>query len=259
MATYRGEDQTAQLFVWLRLHGANPDEIPLDADMTISTDDNGVKWLHWSQFALINGGRYMNPWNTGAAVEKHGARLVAPPPDWWEPQIQPTREALTESRDRAYLERDYALALLALHHPAVISPADDADDRANSKLPQQSGWQALVVTVQDRPLRFNIAPGTDLFKHVEHVPAEDPRARPGKRGMRPDRVANQLWRDKLPLPVAERPTREQLLQASAAVHGLHVRNPNSGTCEHCSERDYPNYEVTWPCPTIQALGGVGYE
>lgn len=143
MATYRGEGQTAQLFIWLRLHGANPDEVLRDADMTISTDDNGVRWLHWSQFALINGGRYMNPWGTGAAIEKHATRLVAPPPDWWEPQIQPTRE--------------------------------------------------------------------------------------------------------------------RLLEAIAAVHALHVRNPNCGDCEHCSERDYPDYAVSWPCPTMQALGDLQSE
>lgn len=40
----------------------------------------------------------------------------------------------------------------------------------------------------------------------------------------------------------------------AAVRKLHVRNANSATCEHCSERDYPNYEVPWPCPTMLALG-----
>lgn len=53
-----------------------------------------------------------------------------------------------------------------------------------------------------------------------------------------------------------KPTREQLLRQLDAVSKLHVRNANSGTCEHCSERDYPNYDTPWPCPTIQALGGV---
>lgn len=53
-----------------------------------------------------------------------------------------------------------------------------------------------------------------------------------------------------------KPTRAHLLDAVAAVGKLHVRNVNSGTCEHCSERDYPDYAVPWPCPTMQALGGV---
>lgn len=38
-----------------------------------------------------------------------------------------------------------------------------------------------------------------------------------------------------------------------AVRALHVRNANTGDCEHCSERDYPDYAVPWPCPTIRAL------
>lgn len=51
----------------------------------------------------------------------------------------------------------------------------------------------------------------------------------------------------------EKPTRAVLLAAVERVRALHVRNPNSGTCEHCSERDYPDYSVPWPCPTIRAL------
>ncbi|WP_405960806.1 hypothetical protein OG235_27975 [Streptomyces sp. NBC_00024] len=51
----------------------------------------------------------------------------------------------------------------------------------------------------------------------------------------------------------EKPTRATLLAAVERVRALHVRNPNSVTCEHCSERDYPDYSVPWPCPTIRAL------
>lgn len=51
----------------------------------------------------------------------------------------------------------------------------------------------------------------------------------------------------------EKPTRPMLLAAVERVRALHVRNPNSGTCEHCSERDYPDYAVPHPCPTIRAL------
>ncbi|MET8571852.1 hypothetical protein [Streptomyces sp. NPDC004783] len=51
-----------------------------------------------------------------------------------------------------------------------------------------------------------------------------------------------------------KPTRDQLLHAIARVHALHRRNENTRDCEHCSERDYPDYAVRWPCPTIRALG-----
>ena len=52
----------------------------------------------------------------------------------------------------------------------------------------------------------------------------------------------------------EKPTREQLLTAADRVRALHVRNPHSGTCEHCSAGDYPDYAVPHPCATIRALG-----
>lgn len=250
-------DRREALCAWLTANGADPDEVPSRSDMTISTDDDGTRWLHYEQYALTDGGRYMNAWNTGAAVDKHTVRLIAEPPDWWEPQVNPTRETLTASRDHAYLERDYALALLAIHYAAVISPANDMDDRVIGCAAPEPDWQALVITVQNRPLRFNIAPeSAELFKHVERVPTEDPRAQPGSGGVAPDRVAHQLWRDKLPLPEARKPTRDQLLTAVSAVGKLHVRNANTGTCEHCSKHYYPGYDMAWPCPTMRALSGV---
>lgn len=51
----------------------------------------------------------------------------------------------------------------------------------------------------------------------------------------------------------EKPTRAVLLAAVKRVRALHVRNANTGDCEHCSERDYPDYAVPHPCPTIRAL------
>lgn len=53
----------------------------------------------------------------------------------------------------------------------------------------------------------------------------------------------------------EKPTRPVLLAAVERVRALHVRNANTGDCEHCSERDYPDYAVAWPCPTIRVLDG----
>lgn len=49
------------------------------------------------------------------------------------------------------------------------------------------------------------------------------------------------------------PTYEALLLALEGLHALHRRNENSGVCEHCSERAYPDYEVPWPCETIRSL------
>lgn len=50
-----------------------------------------------------------------------------------------------------------------------------------------------------------------------------------------------------------KPTRDQLLDAVQRVQELHRRNEHTGDCEHCSERDHPDYAVPWPCPTIRAL------
>lgn len=44
------------------------------------------------------------------------------------------------------------------------------------------------------------------------------------------------------------------LDAEAAIGRVReVHRRVSNVCAHCSERDYPNYEASWPCPTIQAL------
>ncbi|MFB7278082.1 hypothetical protein ACFCZV_13320 [Streptomyces hydrogenans] len=46
---------------------------------------------------------------------------------------------------------------------------------------------------------------------------------------------------------------EQAEAAIERVRALHTRSPNTGDCNHCSERDYPDYAVPHPCPTIRAL------
>jgi hypothetical protein len=53
----------------------------------------------------------------------------------------------------------------------------------------------------------------------------------------------------------EKPTRDELLAAVERLHALHRRNENTGECEYCSARDYPDYAVAWPCETIRALIG----
>lgn len=71
-------------------------------------------------------------------------------------------------RDGAYRERAHLLAWLAALHPAVVAPAPDVDE---------PGWQLLYLDASGWQLSWHIAPrDADLFAHVEHVPAEDPRA-----------------------------------------------------------------------------------
>ncbi|MFB6955492.1 hypothetical protein ACFCYB_00290 [Streptomyces sp. NPDC056309] len=79
------------------------------------------------------------------------------------------RQAETE-RDGAYRERARLVALIAggLAEQAVIAAAPDVDE---------PGWQILYVTLHGRQCSWHISPrDADLFEHLEHVPAVDPRA-----------------------------------------------------------------------------------
>jgi hypothetical protein len=72
------------------------------------------------------------------------------------------------ARDGAYRERAHLTAWLATIHPAVLAPAPDVNE---------PGWQILYLTAGGRQLSWHIHPrDADLYAHVEHVPADDPRA-----------------------------------------------------------------------------------
>jgi hypothetical protein len=78
------------------------------------------------------------------------------------------RDQVEGERDGAYRERAQLLAWLATIHPAVIAPAPDIDE---------DGWQILYLTPGGNQLSWHIAPrDAELMAHVEHVPADDPRA-----------------------------------------------------------------------------------
>jgi nitrogen fixation protein len=80
-------------------------------------------------------------------------------------------EDRTRERDGAYRERAQLLAWLAALHPssAVIAPALDVDG--------EEGWQLLYLVAGGWQMSWHIAPAdAPLFKHVEHVDFDDPRA-----------------------------------------------------------------------------------
>jgi hypothetical protein len=79
------------------------------------------------------------------------------------------RDRNAAERDGAYRERAQLLAWLAALHPAVIAPAPDVTE---------PGWQILYLSpLAGGQMSWHIAPrDSDLFAHVEHVPAGDPRA-----------------------------------------------------------------------------------
>lgn len=71
-------------------------------------------------------------------------------------------------RDTAYRERAQLLAWLAVLYPSVIATAPDVDE---------PGWQILYLTAGGNQLSWHVAPrDANLFEHVEHVAADDPRA-----------------------------------------------------------------------------------
>lgn len=76
--------------------------------------------------------------------------------------------AKVAERDGAYRERAQLTAWLAALHRAVLAPAPDIDE---------PGWQILYLTVADQQLSWHIHPrDAELFRHVEQVAADDPRA-----------------------------------------------------------------------------------
>ncbi|CAM5682654.1 hypothetical protein SRIMM317S_03372 [Streptomyces rimosus subsp. rimosus] len=77
-------------------------------------------------------------------------------------------EQAEAERDGAYRERAQLLAWLATAHPTVLAPAPDVDE---------DGWQILYLNAPCGQLSWHISPrDASLFTHVEHVPADDPRA-----------------------------------------------------------------------------------
>lgn len=77
-------------------------------------------------------------------------------------------QAVEAERDGAYRERAHLTAWLAVIHPAVITPATDISE---------PGWQILYITAGGRQLSWHIHPrDAELYAHVEHVAADDPRA-----------------------------------------------------------------------------------
>jgi hypothetical protein len=76
--------------------------------------------------------------------------------------------APNEQLDAAYRERAHLVAWLAALHPAVIAPAPDVDE---------PGWQIVYITAGRWQMSWHIAPrDAELFRRVEHVAADDPRA-----------------------------------------------------------------------------------
>ncbi|MBM9509967.1 hypothetical protein [Actinacidiphila acididurans] len=85
------------------------------------------------------------------------------------PVVRSRLASTVKERDGAYRERN-ALAALAAGQAesAVVAPATDVPE---------PGWQILYLVLHGRQCSWHFGPrDADLIEHLEHVPADDPRA-----------------------------------------------------------------------------------
>jgi hypothetical protein len=116
---------------------------------------------------------YLNACKTIAAMHTAAVGDVRGPERGVVKDVEDVRlraEHAEQERDRAYRERAHLVALLAAMTPyAVIAPAPDIDE---------PGWQIAYLQIGGQQASWHISPrDADLFNHLEHVPADDPRAR----------------------------------------------------------------------------------
>jgi len=165
------EDRQAAICAWLTANNINPSDIPQDADLTIRSQPDGTRFIHYEAYIrdTTTGGIIATERRDGPTIERRTAQLVVEPPAWWEPFEKPTREQLEAERDNAYRERAHLIALLAAFTGnAVIAPATDIDE---------PGWQIAYLNLGSRQASWHIAPrDADLFAGVERVTVDDPRA-----------------------------------------------------------------------------------
>lgn len=91
-------DRREELCGWLRANGVDPNRVPIEADMTVETDDAGARVLRCEVFVTdANGQRMLDERRTGIALEAVTVPLVAEPPAWWQPYAKPTREQLLDA------------------------------------------------------------------------------------------------------------------------------------------------------------------
>ncbi|MFD8516505.1 hypothetical protein ACFV27_36870 [Streptomyces antimycoticus] len=102
MAKHPNEGRREALCQWLTANGINPNDVPIDADLTITTETDGTRLIRYEAFVTDSDGRKLiDERGQGAAIEKRTARLDVEPPDWWQPHQKPTREQLAAELKKA--------------------------------------------------------------------------------------------------------------------------------------------------------------
>jgi hypothetical protein len=101
---------------WLTANGVDPRNVPVDGELWVDTDGNGIRTLHAEQFETDASGRHvLNERRDEAARRQVAVPLVVEPPHWWQPHRLPTREQLL-----AAVSTVFHLHHRAEHHGQII-------------------------------------------------------------------------------------------------------------------------------------------
>jgi hypothetical protein len=94
-------ERRQQLCDWLRTNHIDPNLVREDADLTIVETD-GARHIR-CEVVVTNdqGDKVANERGTDVAIETRTVPLLAEPPAWWRPYVEPTREQAIEQRDQA--------------------------------------------------------------------------------------------------------------------------------------------------------------
>jgi hypothetical protein len=100
MALHLDRSRSDALCAWLTANGIEPNTVPVDADLTVvSTDDGRI--LRCEVYVHTEDGRViLNDRGDDKAREIRTVPLVVDPPVWWTPYEKPTREQLLTAADR---------------------------------------------------------------------------------------------------------------------------------------------------------------
>lgn len=126
------------LCAWLTANGIRPNDVPQDADMTISEGTAG-RFLCCEVFDRSPDGHIqVDERGNKAAIKVVAVPLAVEPPDWWEPYEKPTRDELLRMiGELRHLGPALELeATLPGMHDAAREAKRDASRRIREILPQ---------------------------------------------------------------------------------------------------------------------------
>jgi len=141
---------------WLTANDVDPHDVPMHGDLHTATKPDGTRVI---RYTTLSREHREFPLVADLALPEGVSEVI----DW-----EATAHQREEERDGAYRERAHLVAWLAAMHEAVIAPAPDVDE---------PGWQIVYVYAGGWQMSWHISPrDAELFKRVEHVAADHPRA-----------------------------------------------------------------------------------